>query len=210
MKKNIETIIEKLKEMHGQPRVELKFSNPIELTIAVVLSAQCTDVRVNQVTEGLFTKYTSWEDYLNVPQEELEADIRPTGFFRNKAKAIKSIAADVLSRFDGQVPDDISTFATVKGIGRKSANMIVGLVHGKPAIIVDTHMTRVSARLGLTTNIDPEKIEVDLRRIMPEKFQTDFSFLMVLHGRYICKAKKPDCPICLLKPECQFWAEYNK
>jgi endonuclease-3 len=210
MKKNIETIIEKLKRMHGQPRVELKFSNPIELTVAVVLSAQCTDVRVNQVTEGLFVKYTSWEDYLNVPQEELEADIRPTGFFRNKAKAIKSIAADVLSRFDGQIPDDISTFATVKGIGRKSANMIVGLVHGKPAVIVDTHMSRVSARLGLTTNTDPGKIEDDLRHIVPEKFQTDFSFLMVLHGRYICKAKKPDCPICLLKPECLYWAEHNK
>jgi endonuclease III len=206
MKKNIKSILEKLKEMHGAPHVELNFSNPIELTVAVVLSAQCTDVQVNKVTKELFKKYTSWQDYVDVPQEELEEDIRPTGFFRNKAKAIKSIASELLVRFDGQIPDDIGTFATVKGIGRKSSNMIVGLVHGKPAIIVDTHMSRVAARLGLTANKDPEKIEIDLRRFVPETSQTDFSFLMVLHGRYICKAKKPDCGICLLKQDCQFWA----
>lgn len=205
MKKNISSIIEKLRKMHGEPRCELRYSNPLELIVATVLSAQCTDDRVNKVTESLFKKYTTLADYAEAPAEELEEDIRPTGFFRNKAKSLKNISQDILTRFGGKIPEDIDTFATVKGIGRKSANMIVGLSFGKPAIIVDTHMVRVAGRIGLTSQQDPEKIEADLREIIPEDLQTAFSLLVVLHGRYICKARKPECHRCLLAEDCDYW-----
>jgi endonuclease III len=205
MKKNVASMIDKLKTMHGEPRCELHYSNAVELTVATVLSAQCTDERVNKVTKDLFKKNKTFKDYLDVPVEKLEEDIRPTGFYRNKAKSIKNIAREVIERFHGKVPDDIDTFATVKGIGRKSANMIVGLAYGKPAIVVDTHMIRVSRRIGLTKNTDPEKIEVDLRGLVPQSMWTDFSLLMVLHGRYLCKAKKPECERCLLREYCDYY-----
>ena len=205
MKKDIESILEKLKTMHGPPRVELSYSSPMELTIAVVLSAQCTDERVNRVTEHLFKKYTKWREYLDIPASELEEDIRATGFYRNKTKSLKAIALDMEERFWGRVPDDIDTLASVKGIGRKSANMIAGLAYGKPAIIVDTHMSRVANRIGLSSNTDAEKIEIDLRSTVPQKAWTDFSLLMILHGRYVCTARKPDCPNCLLRPDCDYW-----
>ena len=137
MKKDIEAILGKLTKMHGSPRAELNYSNALELTVAVVLSAQCTDERVNRVTEQLFKKYRTLEDYIRAPEGELEEDIRPTGFFRNKAKSLKGIAGELKERFASKVPDDIDTLATVKGIGRKSANMIVGLAYGKPAVIVE-------------------------------------------------------------------------
>jgi endonuclease-3 len=205
MKKDTEKIIAKLTTMHGKPRVELNYSNPLELTVAVVLSAQCTDERVNKVTDRLFKKYTTWRDYATVPDEELEEDIRPTGFYRNKTRSLKHIADEIEMRFGGKVPDEIDTFASVKGIGRKSANMIVGLVYKKPAIIVDTHMARVANRIGLTASTDPGKIEIDLRRVVAEKSWTDFSLLMILHGRYICTARAPDCPKCLLQPDCDYF-----
>jgi endonuclease-3 len=205
MEKDIESILKQLTAMHGRPRVELNYANPLELTVAVVLSAQCTDERVNRVTEPLFQKYTKWKDYADVPSQELEEGIRPTGFYRNKAKGLKSIAGEIIDRFGGEVPDNIDTFASVKGIGRKSANMIVGLAHGKPAIIVDTHVSRVANRIGLTSKTEPEGIEADLRRDVPEKEWTDFSLLMIIHGRYICKARKPDCPNCLLRDRCDYW-----
>lgn len=207
MKKDISGIVARLKEMHGKPRVELNYGNARELTIAVVLSAQCTDERVNRVTGHLFKKYTKWQDYLSVPIEELEEDIRPTGFYRNKAKSLKTIAGEIEGRFGGEIPDSIDEFATVKGIGRKSANMIVGLAYEKPAVIVDTHMIRVANRIGLTSNEDPGKIESDLRRSIPEPIMTDFSLLMIVHGRYICKARKPDCPQCLLRPDCDYYQD---
>ena len=205
MAKNIDSIITKLKKMHGKPRCELLFSNPVELVVATVLSAQCTDERVNKVTESLFKKYRTWQDYIGVPVEELEEDVRPTGFYKNKAKSIKNIAREVTDRFGGQVPKDIDTFATVKGIGRKSANMIVGLSYGVPAIIVDTHVIRVAGRIGLTDSEDPLKIEEDLKRIVPEKARTDLSLLLILHGRYLCKARKPECERCLLPGECDYY-----
>lgn len=205
MKKEIGSILTKLEAMHGKPRVELNYSNPLELTVAVVLSAQCTDERVNRVTGHLFKEYRSLDDYLDVPIERLEEALKPTGFYRNKARSVKAIAKELKERFGGRVPDDIDTFATVKGIGRKSANMIVGLVYGKPAIIVDTHMIRVSERIGFTEGKDAEKIEQALRRIVPEKRWTDFSLLMIVHGRYICVARKPDCPACQLRDECDYF-----
>ncbi len=205
MAKNIEAIIGKLKTMHGAPRVELVYHNPLELTVAVVLSAQCTDERVNRVTDALFKKYRTVEDYLLAPEGELEEEIRPTGFYRNKARSLKTIAGELKGRFGGHVPDDIDTLATVKGIGRKSANMIVGLAYGKPAVIVDTHMIRVSGRIGLSAEKDPEKIEKDLKALAPMDVWTAFSLLMILHGRYVCKARKPECPRCLLREDCDYF-----
>jgi endonuclease III len=209
MPKNIEDIMGKLRTMHGEPRVELAYSNPLELTVAVVLSAQCTDERVNRVTESLFTRYRALEDYITAPQEELEEAVRQTGFYKNKARSLKGIARELKERFGGSVPDDIDALATVKGIGRKSANMIVGLAYGRPAIIVDTHMTRVSNRIGLTGNTDPEKIEKDLKKEVAKAAWTAFSLLMIIHGRYLCKARKPECPRCLLKEECDYWLGGN-
>jgi endonuclease-3 len=205
MKKDVISILNKLREMHGEPRVELSYANPLELVVATVLSAQCTDERVNAVTKDLFKKYRTAEDYIKAPEAELEEDIRPTGFYHNKAKSLKNIASELVKKFGGKVPDDIDTFATVKGIGRKSANMIVGLAYHKPGVIVDTHVTRVSQRIGLTVNKDPEKIETDLRSLVPMSSWMPFSLLMIIHGRYICKAKKPDCPRCLLREDCDYY-----
>jgi endonuclease III len=205
MQKDIKTILDNLQEMHGKARIELNFSNTVELVVATVLSAQCTDERVNRVTPFLFNKYRDFKDYLNVPPEELEADIKPTGFFRNKAKAIRNIASDILERFDGRVPEDVDTLATIRGIGRKSANLIAGLAFGKPAIVVDTHVIRVANRVGLTANKDAEKIEKDLKRQVPEGEWTRLSLLVTLHGRYVCKARKPECAGCLIREFCDYW-----
>jgi endonuclease-3 len=210
MQKDINSIINDLRKMHGKPRCELVFSNPVELVVATVLSAQATDQKVNEVTRSLFKKYLVWKDYINVPVEELEEDIRPTGFYRNKAKAIKNIAAEIEERFKGQIPQDVDAFATVKGIGRKSANLIIGLAFGKPAIIVDTHVIRVSQRIGFTKNKDPDKIELDIRKVVPKNLWTDFSLLVTLHGRYLCKAKKPECERCLIRESCDYFTGGKK
>lgn len=204
MKKDAASILNKLADMHGEPRVELSYSNPLELTIATVLSAQCTDDRVNMVTKDLFNKYRTVKDYLEAPDAQLEEDIRPTGFYRNKARSIKSISKELVERFQGKVPDDVDTFATVKGIGRKSANMIVGLAYKKPGVIVDTHVARVTGRLGLTASRGPDKIEIDLKREVPMPLWMAFSLLTILHGRYICKARKPECQRCLLREDCDY------
>ncbi|MCX5804404.1 MAG: endonuclease III [Proteobacteria bacterium] len=204
MEKDIKSIIDKLKKMHGKPRVELTFTNPLELTISTVLSAQCTDERVNKVTECLFKKYRTLKDYLDAPLDVLEEDIKSTGFYKNKAKSIKTIAREIVERFRGRIPEDVDTFATIKGIGRKSANMIVGLAYGKPVIIVDTHVVRLSNRIGFSTKEDPDKIEEDLKRKVAESLWTAFSLLLILHGRYVCKARKPECERCLLREDCDY------
>ena len=205
MKKDIGLMIKDLRSMHGEPRCELNYSNALELTVATILSAQCTDERVNKVTKDLFRKYRTWQDYLAAPSEELEENIRPTGFYRNKTKSIKNVAHEIINRFHGKVPDDIDTFATVKGIGRKSANLIIGLIYNKPAVVVDTHVIRVSGRIGITKQKDPAKIEIDIKKIVPEDSRTAFSLLTTLHGRYICKARKPECPRCLLRKYCDYY-----
>ncbi len=205
MEKNVKAIIEKLKAMHGKPRVELTYSNPLELVVSAILSAQCTDERVNKVTEHLFKHYRTVRDYVEADQTALEEEIKPTGFYRNKAKGIKNFATDVEKRFNGHIPEDIDTLTTIKGIGRKTANMVLGLAFRKPAMIVETHVMRVSRRVGLTAEEEADKIEEHLRKAVPEAQWTDFSLLMVLHGRYICKARKPECPRCLLREECDYY-----
>ena len=205
MKKDVKSIFEKLKKMHGKPRIELKYSSPMELMVAAILAAQCTDERVNKVTESLFKKYRTTKDYVKAKDAELEEDVRPTGFYRNKARSIKNFAADIEERFGGVIPGDVETLTTIKGVGRKTANMVAGIAFGKPAIIVDTHVIRVSQRVGLTKQDEPDKIEMDLRKLVPEQSWTDFSLLVTLHGRYICVARKPDCPRCLLQKDCDYY-----
>jgi endonuclease III len=205
MEKEIRTIIDNLEKMHGKARIELHFKTPFELVVATVLSAQCTDERVNTITPLLFHKYKDLKDYVNVSLEELEDDVRPTGFYRNKAKALKSIASEVLERFGGRVPEDVDTLATIRGVGRKSANLIAGLAFEKPAIVVDTHVIRVALRVGLANSKDPEKIEIELKKLVNQGEWTRFSLLVTLHGRYICKARSPQCESCLIKDYCDYW-----
>ncbi|MGH3090118.1 MAG: endonuclease III [Rubrobacteraceae bacterium] len=196
-------VIERLKGEYPDADTELAWSNPLELLVAVILSAQCTDARVNQVTENLFVKYPSAEAYAGVPQEELEEDIRPTGFFRNKAKSIQGMARALIEKHGGEVPRTMSELVALPGVGRKTANVILGNVFGiNEGVVVDTHVKRLSTRLGFTDEKDPEKVEKDLMPLVPEEDRTLFAHLLIFHGRKICKARKPLCPDCLLNDIC--------
>jgi endonuclease-3 len=185
-------------------RIALKFSNPFELLIATILSAQCTDVKVNQVTADLFKKYRTAKDYAVANLAELEKDIRPTGFYRNKAKAIQKCCQELVDRFVGEVPKTLEELVTLPGVGRKTANVILGNAFGIPGIAVDTHVHRVSQRIGLTKNDDPVKIEIDLMEIVPKEEWTHFSNLLIWHGRRTCVAKKPLCDRCPIRKWCNY------
>ncbi len=194
-----------LKKTYPKAKIALNWENPWNLLVAVILSAQCTDVRVNIVTEDLFKKYKKPEDYLAVEPEELEQDIRPTGFYRNKAKNIRGAAKKVIEDFNGSVPKTMEELLTLPGAGRKTANCILGNAYGVPGITCDTHVIRLSRRLGLSTNSDPVKLEFDLMEIVPKrKFGgwTMFSHFIIWHGRNICKARKPDCENCPIAKHC--------
>lgn len=197
-------IIGILKATYPDPKCTLDFHTCHELLVAAILAAQCTDERVNQVTPGLFVKYTDVEAFANADSTELEEDIKPTGFFRNKTKAIIESARQIVRDYGGTVPDSIDELVKLSGVGRKTANLIVGVCYGQPAVIVDTHVTRVSQRLGLTTQKDPAKIEADLRVILPDSDKTVFNHLIVAHGREICKAPTPRCGICPLIELCPY------
>jgi len=206
-------IIETLKKEYPNARTALRFSNPLELLVATVLSAQCTDERVNRVTQGLFQKYQSARAYADVELGELEEDIRPTGFFRNKAKAVKSQCAELVGRFNGEVPRRLEDLVSLPGIGRKTANLILGEAFGIPGIVVDTHVKRLVNLIGLTKKTDPEKIEFDLMEIVPKSEWTLFSNLLILHGRAICVARKPrhdQCKIVDLCNEGIQWKEKGR
>ena len=210
MKKQANRIITILSKEYPGARTALRFTNPLELLVATVLSAQCTDERVNKVTQDLFKKYKSARDYARVDLAELEEDIRPTGFFRNKAKAVKGFCTQLVERFDGDVPASLDDLVTLQGIGRKTANLVLGEAFGIPGIVVDTHVIRLSNRIGLTENKDPVKIEFDLMDIVPKKQWTHFSNLLILHGRAVCTAKKPkhgECKILDLCKEGIWWKE---
>jgi endonuclease-3 len=201
----IKKILPLLKKMHPQARCELNHRNPWELLVATILSAQCTDKKVNQVTPALFQRYPTIRAYAESEPSELERYIKSTGFFHNKAKMIKQCAQEILNRFGGKVPDRLEDLVSLPGIGRKTANVILGVAFGLPGIVVDTHVLRVSERLGLTKNRDPVKVEFDLQELVPRSEWTNFSFLLVFHGRYLCNARKPRCNECLLRPECEFF-----
>lgn len=200
----MQKIIGILKKTYPDAKCTLDFTTPHQLLVAAILAAQCTDERVNQTTPELFKKYPSVEAFANADQAELEEIIKPTGFFRNKAKAIIESARQIVTDYNGRVPDDIDALTKLSGVGRKTANLIVGVAYGQPAVIVDTHVRRVAARLGLTSEKDPTKIEFDLREILPVEEMTHFNHLIVAHGRAICKAPTPLCEQCPVLDLCPY------
>ena len=196
-------LLDRLSQLYPDPRCELNFTSPLELLVATILSAQCTDERVNIVTASLFQKYRSPEDYLAVPQEELETDIHSTGFYRNKAKNIRGACQRILDAYGGQVPDTMEELLTLPGVARKTANVVLGNIFNKAeGIAVDTHVTRLTHLMGLTEHADPVKIERDLMAKFPRKTWTAISHLLILHGRRVCNARKPNCAACTLNDLC--------
>jgi endonuclease-3 len=200
----IRTILAGLDLAFPNAQCALHHSNSLELLIATILSAQCTDARVNLVTKDLFRKYRKPKDYISVSQEELESDIRSTGFYRNKAKSIRGAAAMILEKFGGSVPETMEELVQLPGVARKTANVVLGVAYGKAeGIVVDTHVFRVSRRLDLTDAETPEEIERDLMQIIPRDRWISFSHQMILHGRSTCKARKPLCLACTLEKVCE-------
>jgi endonuclease-3 len=185
-------------------KVELDHRNPWELLVATILSAQCTDKRVNQVTPALFRRYPCPRDYAEASSAELETLIRTTGFFKTKARNLIRCAKVVTNQFHQQVPDTMEALTALPGVGRKTANVILGNAFGKPAVVVDTHVKRVAGRLELTRHTDPDKIEIDLQQMLPEDQWTEGSQRLLLHGRYICLARTPKCSHCPLYSECHW------
>lgn len=208
--KSISEIIKRLKKHYPQAKIILKYSNPWELLVATVLSAQCTDLTVNKVTERLFRKYKNIKDYANARLIEFEQDIKSTGFFRNKAKNIIESAKRILKDYKGKVPDTMKELINLPGVARKTANVILyNAFIKKEGIAVDTHVIRLSQRLGLTKNKDPKKIEKDLMKIAPKKQWGLITYLLIDHGRAVCNAKKPLCNQCVLNDICPYVITYN-
>jgi len=197
-------ILQLLDEHYPRVHVTLDFRNPLELLVATILSAQCTDARVNRVTPAIFAKYPSAADYGRAPLEELERAIYQTGFYHNKAKSLKGLGQALVEQHRGQVPASLEELVKLPGIGRKTANVILGNTFGIPGIVVDTHCGRVSQRLGLTRAKDPVKIEFDLMALVPKERWTRFSLQLIWHGRAICTARGPQCPRCPLLPYCDY------
>jgi endonuclease-3 len=205
LKTKAREVYKRLRKLHPDAHIELDFTNPLELLVATVLSAQCTDVRVNLVTNALFKKYRRPADYLRVPVVELQIDIVSTGFFRNKAKAIRGQMQALLERHGGEVPQTMEELVALPGVGRKTANVILGNAFGVPGIPVDTHVQRVSQRIGLTKNDDPVKIEFDLMALFPKKDWTLLGHTLIFHGRRVCVARKPACEKCPLTGLCDYY-----
>ncbi len=201
-RRRIVPVIERLLAEYPEATIALRFRNDLELLVSVMLSAQTTDVNVNRVTERLFRKYHRPEDYLAVPPEELEDDIRSTGFFRQKAKALRGTMRLLLEEFDGQVPARMDELLRLPGVARKTANVVVAERGEAEGIVVDTHVRRLSQRLGLTRNDDPVKIERDLMRLVPRQHWNVFPHLLIQHGRRVCLARSPRCEICVLNDLC--------
>jgi endonuclease-3 len=201
-KKRTGKIITLLKKRYPDARCTLDFKGSLELLIATILSAQCTDERVNKVTKDLFEKYKRVEDYARAEPEMLENDIRSTGFYKNKTKSIIGCCKKILENHEGKVPSTMEELVYLGGVGRKTANVVLGNAFGIPGMVVDTHVKRVTHRLGLTKNQDPVKIEYDLMELVPRKGWTQFSHLIIFHGRNTCMARKPLCAECVLKKLC--------
>lgn len=204
LKEKATQIVKGLNQAFPQARCALNFNNPLELLIATILSAQCTDKRVNEVTKTLFKKYKTAEDYARAPLTDLEEDIRPTGFFHNKAKNIQQCCLQLIKSHQGKVPRTMEELVALPGIGRKTANVVLGNAFGIPGIVVDTHVGRISQRLGLTQEKDPVKIEFALMPLIPKKHWIVFSHQLIEHGRNLCTARAPKCPSCFLRPICDF------
>jgi len=203
------TIAKLLLKKYPNPKIALNFSNPIELLVATILSAQCTDVRVNEVTKGLFKKYKTAKDYAGVDLRTFEKEIKPTGFYKNKAKSIKDCCEKIVTEFNGKVPGTHEELMRLPGVGRKTANVVLGSAFGKQTIAVDTHVLRVSNRLGIASSTNPDKVEEELVRQLPQGQLTPFNLALILHGRQTCTAKRPKCHECVLYDECE-WEEKKR
>ena len=196
-------LLARLPKIYPDAHCELVHANPLELLVATILSAQCTDKRVNLTTPALFQRCRTAADYAAIPQEELEALIRPTGFYRNKAKNLRAMGQALVERHGGKVPSTLEELAALPGAGRKTANVVLGNAFSKnEGVVVDTHVGRLSQRLGLTKFSDPVRIERDLMKLFPRESWTDFSHWLIFHGRRRCAARKPDCPNCELRDIC--------
>jgi endonuclease-3 len=203
LKERSQKIVRALRKQYPQATCALNHANPFELLIATILSAQCTDERVNIVTATLFRKYRKPEDYLAVEPEELERDINSVTFFRNKTRSIRGACQLLVEKFNGRIPQTLEELVELPGVGRKTANVVLGTAFGIPTgVVVDTHVSRLSQRLALTANDQPEKIEADLMELLPKKEWIDFSHRMIWHGRRICQARKPACNVCTLEKLC--------
>lgn len=203
-KGRVRLIIENLIQEYPDSQCNLDFGTPHQLLVKTILAAQCTDERVNQVSPALFEKYPDVYAFAEASFAELQEIIRPTGFFRNKSISIIESAQQIVNDFKGEVPQTMEELTSLKGVGRKTANLILGVAYGQPAVIVDTHVKRITYRLGLTENKDPNKIETDLRKILMPEHSTMFNHLLVYHGRAVCKAPKPKCDICTICSLCPY------
>jgi endonuclease-3 len=191
---------------YPHPKIALFFSNPLELLVATILSARCTDIKVNQVTKDLFKKYKTAENYARADIETFEQEIKPTGFYRNKAKMVIGCCKKILENYGGKVPDTLDKLTTLPGVGRKTANVVLGSAFGKQTLAVDTHVLRVSNRLGIAHSDNPDKVEEELVRQIPNDVLTRFNLALILHGRETCTAMNPKCAECVLYKECE-WPE---
>jgi len=197
-------ILETLDSLYPQVQPQLLYRNPFELLVATILSAQCTDNQVNRVTPGLFKRMRTPHDFAKTPVAEIEGLVRPTGFYRNKARNIKGCCDALIERHGGQVPRTLEELVALPGVGRKTANVVLGAAFDTPGVVVDTHVGRISGRLGLTKHKDPKKIELDLMRLIPRLEWSDFSLRLIFFGRETCSARKPKCPICPLYHLCPY------
>jgi endonuclease-3 len=201
-KKRAAQVFKALRVRYPRATTALEYSTPHELLVATVLAAQCTDKKVNEVTRSLFRKYRSPEDFAKARLSTLEKMIKPTGFFRNKSRSIKALSTEIVERHKGKVPEKLEDLVKLSGVGRKTAHVVRAAAFGKPGVVVDTHMIRLSRRLGFTREKDPVKIEFDLMDILPRRVWGDFSFMIVLHGRETCTARNPRCQICPVEKYC--------
>lgn len=203
-KERAELSIIALKQLYPEVKCSLDYSTPLQMLLATQMSAQCTDASVNKVTKTLFQKYKSADDFANADIDELQSDIRSIGLYKNKSKNIIACCQKIINDYNGEVPGTMEELLTLPGTGRKTANLILGEIFRKPAVVVDTHCIRLSTRIGLTKETSPEKIERDLKKIIPSAEQLDFCHRLVYHGRAICNARSPKCNVCSLKEFCKF------
>lgn len=206
-RKNIKIILDILEETYPNAKCELNYTTPFELLIATILSAQCTDVRVNKVTEELFKKYNKPEDFAKLSTAEISEEIKSCGLFKSKAQKIKETSVLICSNYGGEVPDNMEELIKLPGVGRKTANVVLSNAFGVDAIAVDTHVFRVANRIGLVKTDTPEKTEFELMRVLPKKRWSLAHHLIIFHGRRMCKARKPECGICPLTAFCDYYQE---
>lgn len=207
--KKVKKIIEKLQEMYPEAGCSLEYRDPLQLLIATQLAAQCTDARVNLVTPELFKKYKGVEDFASANQEELEQDIKSTGFFRNKARNIINCCRTIISEYEGKVPGTLEELLKLPGVGRKTANLVLVDIFDIPGVVVDTHAKRLSKRLGLTKHEDPTKVEFDLMKVIPKEKWGSFCHQLVHHGRALCTSRNPKCGLCPLSEYCPYGQRFT-